>query len=441
MRRFIPALFIFFAFASVVCLPAGKASATAITESQCIKAGLWGEGNTGQCAVSNIEQLTQPQCVAAEQFWSDAGGGTGQCFPANPSPAVNQNLSPAANSSSNQNVTLINPLGAGTNLSTLLAQVLQFVVYIGSIVVIVMLVYVGFMYVMAQGKPESLTKAHNALLWTIVGALILLGAQAISLGIQATVQALSGGATSSSSSVTPSTGTTGGATLFPGVGQSAVPLTQSAAATLLNQQLAAMNSACSQNAQSSQCISATNLYNQNLATFKATFGNTTCTGDSGDSGTCKAGCGDTEIEDGQSTCSSGMDCCTSMTGTTCTGYDSGESGTCKATCSDTETDEGSSGCGSSLTCCTSLIGTGCVGNSGTSGTCQQACYGGVVADEPSPCDLSDLVCCISSNNSASGGTTENNSTSNNSTCTCVSPFVCDATGACVIPNNGSDTGE
>jgi hypothetical protein len=98
-----------------------------------------------------------------------------------------------------QNTTLINPLGVGTCssngtcLESFLNSILQFVVRIGSIVVILMLVYIGFLYVIAQGKPAELTKAHNALMWTVVGALILLGAQAISLGIQATVQAISVG--------------------------------------------------------------------------------------------------------------------------------------------------------------------------------------------------------------------------------------------------------
>lgn len=92
-----------------------------------------------------------------------------------------------------QNVTLINPLGAGTSLSKLISDILQFVVYIGSIIVIFMLVYVGFKFVVARGEPGKITEARQALLWTVVGALILLGAEAISLGIQATVQALSVG--------------------------------------------------------------------------------------------------------------------------------------------------------------------------------------------------------------------------------------------------------
>ena len=56
-----------------------------------------------------------------------------------------------------------------------------------------MLIYVGYLFVVARGVPGEITKAKDALLWTVVGALILLGAQAISLGIQATVAALSTG--------------------------------------------------------------------------------------------------------------------------------------------------------------------------------------------------------------------------------------------------------
>jgi heme/copper-type cytochrome/quinol oxidase subunit 2 len=76
---------------------------------------------------------------------------------------------------------------------TLLGNILDFVATIGSIVIILMLVVVGFQFVTAQGAPAEIAKARSALLWTVVGGLILLGAKAISLGIQATVQALSTG--------------------------------------------------------------------------------------------------------------------------------------------------------------------------------------------------------------------------------------------------------
>lgn len=98
-------------------------------------------------------------------------------------------------------VKLINPLNTGagdcsatnTCLSAFLTNILNFVVNIGTVVVILMLVYVGFLFVVARGVPGKIEEARKALLWTVVGALILLGAKAIAIGIQATVQAISVG--------------------------------------------------------------------------------------------------------------------------------------------------------------------------------------------------------------------------------------------------------
>ncbi len=74
-----------------------------------------------------------------------------------------------------------------------LQSILSFIVRIGAIIVVLMLVFVGYKFVAAQGNESELREAKSMLLWTVIGALILLGAQAIALGIQATVQALSAG--------------------------------------------------------------------------------------------------------------------------------------------------------------------------------------------------------------------------------------------------------
>lgn len=92
----------------------------------------------------------------------------------------------------------MNPLGNnvcssnGTCLMNFLTSILKLVIQIGAVIVVLMLVYVGFLFVVAQGNESKLTTAKNALLWTVIGALVLLGAQAIASGIQATVQALGG---------------------------------------------------------------------------------------------------------------------------------------------------------------------------------------------------------------------------------------------------------
>ena len=85
--------------------------------------------------------------------------------------------------------TLVNPLNAGS-LPELLNIVLKAVIQLGSIFLVLALVWVGFMFVMAQGAEEKIRDARGALVWTVIGGMLLLGAQAISLVITATVQTL-----------------------------------------------------------------------------------------------------------------------------------------------------------------------------------------------------------------------------------------------------------
>jgi len=61
---------------------------------------------------------------------------------------------------------------------------------IGIPIVALAIVYCGFLFVFARGNSEKLTKARDALLYTVIGAAILLGAWAIAKMISATVLAL-----------------------------------------------------------------------------------------------------------------------------------------------------------------------------------------------------------------------------------------------------------
>lgn len=105
----------------------------------------------------------------------------------NPAPSAPQTPNPAASAP----VTLENPLKDIETLDQLLTTILGAVVYLGAIFVTIALIYIGFLFVAAQGNPEKLKKARQALMWTLIGGLILLGAQAISLAIQSTVTELS----------------------------------------------------------------------------------------------------------------------------------------------------------------------------------------------------------------------------------------------------------
>lgn len=141
---------------------------------QCTSAGssCTVNGTPGTCTYLDSDPST-PVCVANTSTPNNSGP---QVTPNNPGPSVG----------------LINPLKSGTSLSGFLDNILNFVIEIGTIVIILMIVYVGFMFVTAQGSDSKLTTARQALLWTVIGALILLGAKAIALGIESTVKALGG---------------------------------------------------------------------------------------------------------------------------------------------------------------------------------------------------------------------------------------------------------
>lgn len=108
-------------------------------------------------------------------------------------PTGNPDIGPTGNYETGSGQALQNPLGEGKDLNDLVRGILEIVVRIGSIVVVFMLVYVGFLFVKARGEPGAIAEARQALLWTVIGALVLLGAVAISAGIEATVRELSGG--------------------------------------------------------------------------------------------------------------------------------------------------------------------------------------------------------------------------------------------------------
>ena len=52
------------------------------------------------------------------------------------------------------------------------------------------IIYCGFLFVSARGNTEKLTKAKEALLYTVIGAAILLGSWAIAIMISETVLSL-----------------------------------------------------------------------------------------------------------------------------------------------------------------------------------------------------------------------------------------------------------
>jgi len=117
-----------------------------------------------------------------------AGTGTGGNTPAGTGAGANTPAGTGAGTS--DGVVLQNPLNNIHSLPDLLNAILSAVIELGGILLTIMLIYVGFLFVMAQGNPEEISRARSALIWVLIGGLILLGAKGISLVIQETVKSL-----------------------------------------------------------------------------------------------------------------------------------------------------------------------------------------------------------------------------------------------------------
>jgi len=84
---------------------------------------------------------------------------------------------------------ICNPISA-TSITELIRTILEGVVKIGIPVIALAIIYCGFLFVQARGKPGEIERARNSLEYTLLGAAIILGAWAIAQLITETVLAL-----------------------------------------------------------------------------------------------------------------------------------------------------------------------------------------------------------------------------------------------------------
>ena len=84
---------------------------------------------------------------------------------------------------------IINPLGTNgpTDIPAFIKNVLEGALKIAIPGVALAIIYSGFLFVFAMGNPEKLKKAKDALLYSLIGAAILLGSWAIANLIVTTI--------------------------------------------------------------------------------------------------------------------------------------------------------------------------------------------------------------------------------------------------------------
>lgn len=96
------------------------------------------------------------------------------------------NPSPTQDQSNKTLPTLENPLKA-KNVTELLYTAVDLAIFIGIIIAVLMFIYIGFKFVMAQGNSSKLAEARQWFLWAVIGTAILISAKVIVSVIQNTL--------------------------------------------------------------------------------------------------------------------------------------------------------------------------------------------------------------------------------------------------------------
>ena len=77
-----------------------------------------------------------------------------------------------------------------TSIQAFIKELLEGVIKIGMPVIALAIIYSGFLFVSARGNSEAIKKAKDSLMYTLIGAAVLLGSWAIAKLISDTVLAL-----------------------------------------------------------------------------------------------------------------------------------------------------------------------------------------------------------------------------------------------------------
>lgn len=81
---------------------------------------------------------------------------------------------------------LCNPINF-PNLTSFFLAIVNVVIKYGALLIVLMIVYAGFKFVVAQGNSEKVSEARKMLTWIVVGAFVLLGVYVIRAAICGTI--------------------------------------------------------------------------------------------------------------------------------------------------------------------------------------------------------------------------------------------------------------
>lgn len=103
-------------------------------------------------------------------------------------PAVGSSPKTVGNTGPNS-VGLSNPVGV-SSIACLFYKIVDFVMSLSYVVIAFFLLLSGFKFVTAQGSDEKLTEAKRTFFYTVIGALILIGANTIIQVVQGIIRGI-----------------------------------------------------------------------------------------------------------------------------------------------------------------------------------------------------------------------------------------------------------
>ncbi len=89
----------------------------------------------------------------------------------------------------NSGKNILNPLGT-SDIFTFITQIIDIILVVAVPVIVLYIMYGGWVLVMAQGKPDEISRGNRIILWALVGGVLILGVNIIIEIIQTTVDAL-----------------------------------------------------------------------------------------------------------------------------------------------------------------------------------------------------------------------------------------------------------
>lgn len=88
-----------------------------------------------------------------------------------------------------ESVTIDNPIEAD-NIQELFQAIIDIVLVFAIPIIVFFIIYAGFLYVTARGNPSTIEQAHKALLYALIGGLLIIGARVLIEVVEGTVNAI-----------------------------------------------------------------------------------------------------------------------------------------------------------------------------------------------------------------------------------------------------------